>query len=105
MLCDACWYYSINLHLAGNVFRIWYGQPQGLPWVRSPASYMVRATLAVALGALRTTYPQTSQKLFLAVGKESSQTMLNAPLPPDITVTDRLQMVISEWKGAQNGQP
>ena len=26
--------------------------------------------------------------------------MLNAPLPPDITVTDRLQMVISEWRGA-----
>ncbi len=30
--------------------------------------------------------------------------MLNAPLPPDIDVTDRLQMVISEWKGAQEGR-
>jgi hypothetical protein len=29
--------------------------------------------------------------------------MLNSPLPPDITVTDRLQMVIAEWKGAQAG--
>ncbi len=31
--------------------------------------------------------------------------MLNAPLPPDVTVTDRLQMVISEWKGGQAGHP
>ncbi len=31
--------------------------------------------------------------------------MLNSPLPPDIPVTERLQNVISEWKGAQNGHP
>ncbi len=30
-------------------------------------------------------------------------TMLNSPLPPDVDVTQRLQAVISEWKGAQDG--
>src|SRR5260370_7810469 len=29
--------------------------------------------------------------------------MLNSPLPPDVDVTQRLQAVISEWKGAQDG--
>jgi hypothetical protein len=29
--------------------------------------------------------------------------MLNSPLPPDVDVTQRLQTVISEWKGAQAG--
>lgn len=29
--------------------------------------------------------------------------MLNSPLPPDVDVTQRLQTVISQWKGAQDG--
>lgn len=29
--------------------------------------------------------------------------MLNSPLPPDVDVTQRLQTVISEWRGARDG--
>lgn len=41
----------------------------------------------------------------LFAAKDATKVTLNAPIPPDITVTDRLQMVIAEWKGAQAGHP
>lgn len=41
----------------------------------------------------------------LSTAKDATKVTLNAPIPPDITVTDRLQMVIAEWKGAQAGHP
>ena len=40
------------------------------------------------------------QHLLTHTGKDTHTRMLNAPLPPDITVTDHLQRVISEWRGA-----